>query len=68
MKNKWLSKGVEYYPETDTILLIRCPKCGRENYALAVAKGICVWCGFNGRELLNQKKEYNEQAPTIYKE
>lgn len=57
MKNKWLAEGVEYYPETDTILLIRCPKCGRENYALAVAKGICVWCGFNGRELLNEKKE-----------
>lgn len=46
--------------------IIRCPKCGRENYALAVAKGICVWCGFNGRELLNQKKEYDKQAPTIH--
>lgn len=21
MQNKWLAKGVEYYPETDTILL-----------------------------------------------
>lgn len=66
MSKQMVTKGVEYYPETDTILLIRCPKCGRENYALAVAKGICGWCGFNGRELLNQNKEYNEQAPTIH--
>lgn len=27
------------------------------NYAPAVAQGICVWCGFNGRELLKEKKE-----------
>ena len=54
MKSKWLAKGVEYYPETDTILLIRCPKCGKENYAPAVAQGVCVWCGFNGRELLKK--------------
>jgi len=30
-KSKWLAQGVEYYPESDTLLLIRCPKCGREN-------------------------------------
>ncbi len=47
-----LAKGVEYYPEEDEILLMRCPKCNKENYALAVADGICVWCGFDGRELL----------------
>jgi excinuclease ABC subunit A len=29
-----------------------CPKCGKENYAMAVIDGICCWCGFNGRELL----------------
>ena len=61
MKSKWLAKGVEYYPDDDMILLIRCPKCGRENYALAVAKGICVWCGFNGRELLDKKEGTNEE-------
>lgn len=53
-KYKILAKGVEYYPDTDTLLLIRCPKCGRENYAPNVALGICTWCGFNGRELLEE--------------
>ena len=38
-----LAKGVEYYPEDDMVLLIRCPKCGKENYALAVASGRCCW-------------------------
>lgn len=50
-----LAREVEYYPNTDDILLIRCPECGRENYALAVADGICCWCGFNGRTLLNKQ-------------
>jgi len=49
---KHLAKGVEYYPENNTILLIRCPKCGKENYALNVASGICTWCGFNAKTLL----------------
>lgn len=51
----YIAQVVEYYPETDDILLIRCPKCGRENYALAVADGVCCWCGFDGRTLLNQE-------------
>ena len=37
--------GVEWYAN-GTILLIRCPKCKRENYALAVADGVCCWCGY----------------------
>lgn len=57
MKSRWLAKAVEYYPETDEILLIRCPECGRENYAPAVASGVCVWCGFKGRVLLEKKEE-----------
>ena len=51
-----LANGVEYYPDTDTVLLIRCPKCNRENYAIAVASGCCCWCGFDGRELMGKEK------------
>lgn len=29
------------------IALIRCPECGRENYAMNVLSGICTWCGWN---------------------
>ena len=55
-KSIWLEKGVEYYPEDGTILLIRCPKCGRENWAPQVASGTCAWCGFDGKKLLNKEK------------
>ena len=26
--------------------LVRCPKCGRENYSAAVASGQCCFCGW----------------------
>lgn len=57
MKNniQYLASGVEYYPEDNTILLTRCPKCGRENYAPNVISGICCWCGYNAWELVNKK-------------
>jgi ribosomal protein L37E len=54
-KPKILAKDVEYYPDTDDLLLIRCPKCGRENYAPNVVLGICTWCGYDAHELI--KKE-----------
>lgn len=58
--NKPGEGAVDYYPDDDTILLIRCPKCGEENYALNVITGICTWCGFNGRELLNKEENTEE--------
>jgi hypothetical protein len=27
--------------------LVKCPECKAENYALAVANGICMWCGYD---------------------
>ena len=53
-KFKVLAKGVEYYPDTDDLLLIRCPKCGKENYAPNVISGICTWCGYDAHELLKK--------------
>jgi ribosomal protein L37E len=34
----------------DHVYLIRCPKCGLENYALNVATGTCSWCGYDGNK------------------
>jgi hypothetical protein len=31
--------------------LVRCPSCMRENYAIAVATGQCVWCGWKAEVL-----------------
>ena len=53
-KYKLLTKGVEYYPNTDTLLLIRCPKCNKENYAPNVVSGVCTWCGYDAHELLKE--------------
>ena len=33
------------YKSKGKIYLIRCNKCGRENYLPAVASGVCAWCG-----------------------
>lgn len=30
--------------------MIRCIKCGLENYALMVTTGICAWCGYDVNE------------------
>lgn len=52
------AQGVDYYPDDNLVLLIRCPECGRENYALSVTLGICCWCGFNARELLTHSSAH----------
>lgn len=49
-----LAEVVELYPD-GTILLIRCPRCGRENWAVSVYSGICAWCGFDGKTLIENK-------------
>lgn len=54
-----LAPGVEFYPKDGTILMIRCPKCGKENWAPQVASGVCSWCGYDGRELLKKKEDGN---------
>lgn len=43
-------KGYGFISSEGKIFLERCFQCGRENYAMAVASGICVWCGFDANE------------------
>lgn len=43
--------------EDGRMYVARCPKCGSENYALAVASGVCVWCGYNANEDYKKKEE-----------
>lgn len=60
-RSRILTPGVELWHgkdgEKDTLLLIRCPKCGQENWAPQVATGTCAWCGYDAHELLNEKEE-----------
>lgn len=38
------SKRENFYDEKGNPFLVRCPKCGRENWAPSVASGTCYWC------------------------
>lgn len=35
--------------------LVRCPKCEKENYAMAVSSGICAWCGYDANKEANNE-------------
>ena len=39
-----------YKKDNGKLGMIRCPKCGKENYALMVSTGICAWCGYDANE------------------
>jgi len=32
--------------------MVRCPECKRENWAIAVADGVCAWCGYRHEKAL----------------
>ena len=38
------------FKTSGVLYLVRCPKCEKENYALAVADGQCAWCGYVATE------------------
>lgn len=40
---------------TGSCHLVKCPRCKKENYCLAVADGICAWCEFNLNKYINTK-------------
>lgn len=37
----------DYWRTGDIVYLARCPWCGWENHAAAVASGACAWCGYD---------------------
>ena len=51
-----INSGGSLMSEKEKKILIRCPKCKRENYAFNVASGICTWCYFD----INAKEEEKE--------
>lgn len=30
--------------------LVRCPKCKKENHAMAVSSGVCCWCRYDANK------------------
>ena len=66
--------GIEVL-DNDKILLIRCPKCHRENWALEVISGRCACCGYNAYEdkelmdrMFNQTLKDNRDVLTRLKD
>lgn len=41
---------VAFVKKDGTLALQKCPKCNKENYAMAVLSGICCWCGYNANK------------------
>lgn len=37
----------------NSLYLVRCPACKRENYAMNVSLGVCTWCPFDGNDYLH---------------
>ena len=52
--------GVGYKDSDGTICMIRCFKCGRENYALAVSTGKCAFCGYDPNKDIKKDKKENK--------
>lgn len=46
----------------DNYYMVRCPSCQRENYTMAVASGICCWCGEDGRSDYQAKMDERRDA------
>ena len=41
----------------DNYYMLRCGKCKRENYSMAVPSGCCAWCGADGRTPSQKAKQ-----------
>jgi len=60
-KSKPCPRGTFWNKDGTALFLVRCPKCGNENYAPNVASGICTWCGYNANEE-NRRADGKEEA------
>lgn len=46
VEEKKMSRG-NFRGEDGTLYVVYCPRCNRENWAMAVATGKCAWCGWS---------------------
>ena len=50
------------FREGGRLFLVRCPRCGIENHAMAVASGQCAWCGWSEPEEWNGMTDAQKDA------
>ena len=56
-------KGNVWRAEDGRLFMQRCPRCDKENYAMAVSSGTCCWCGETARECHLQDGTGNADWP-----
>ena len=61
-KDNMQSKHPNFIGDNGKLYLVRCFKCNTENYAMAVATGICAWCGWS-----EKNKEALDESDIISK-
>jgi hypothetical protein len=57
---KRTEKGYSYEVPGGRWFLLRCHKCGRENYGVMVSLGVCCWCGWE------ERGEEDEDVRAVY--
>lgn len=45
-KEDQLKNRANFLGDDGNLFLVRCMACKMENYAMAVASGVCSWCGW----------------------
>ena len=54
-------KMVGYIGKNDLkVGMMKCPKCDKENWAMAVAGGSCAWCQFDLKKIVAEYLEENK--------
>lgn len=48
---EFVKRGHGFMTDEKTVALIKCPKCGLENYAMNVLSGKCSWCPFDANKI-----------------
>jgi hypothetical protein len=58
-----------FYDKDGRFCLVRCFACtpyvGRENWALAVANGVCAFCGWDFYKIAERGETYPEQSAKV---
>lgn len=55
IKDVHKENGYGFICDDGHIAMERCFKCGRENWAMVVYKGVCAWCGFDANGEVNNE-------------
>lgn len=50
---KQIKKHVFFNEEENEVYLAVCPVCKRENDVNHIPHGVCAWCGYDAREMVD---------------